>query len=87
MHPFFPKADILSGEVIGAVIEVHWIMGPGLLESIYERCLVRELELLGIPVRSQQKTPMARRCDDTAEEDARVFRDCDFEMLVNHGWH
>ena len=32
-----------------------------MLESIYERCLVRELELLGIPVRSQQKTPMARR--------------------------
>ena len=41
MHPFFPKADNLSGEVVGAVIEVHRIMGPGLLKSIYERCMVR----------------------------------------------
>ena len=43
MHPLFAKADRLSGEVIGAAIEVHRIMGPGLLESIYER-LRRELE-------------------------------------------
>jgi GxxExxY protein len=48
MHPLFAKADSLSGEVIGAAIEVHRIMGPGLLESIYERCLLRELELRGI---------------------------------------
>ena len=39
MHPLFAKADKLTGEVIGAAIEVHRIMGPGLLESIYERCL------------------------------------------------
>jgi GxxExxY protein len=49
MHPLFSKADRLSGEVIGAAIEVHRIMGPGLLESIYERCLMRELDLRGIP--------------------------------------
>ncbi len=36
MHPLFNKADRLSGEVINAAIEVHRIMGPGLLESIYE---------------------------------------------------
>jgi hypothetical protein len=34
MHPLFAKADRLSGEVIGAAIEVHRIMGPGLWESI-----------------------------------------------------
>ena len=55
MHLLFAKADRLSGEVIGAAIEVHRIMGPGLLESIYERCLVRELELRGIPVRNQEE--------------------------------
>jgi GxxExxY protein len=55
MHPLFAKADRLSGQVIGAAIEVHRIMGPGLLESIYERCLVRELELRGIPVLSQKE--------------------------------
>src|SRR5882724_11645501 len=45
MHPLFTKADVLSREVIGAAIEVHRIKGPGLIESIYERCLMRELEL------------------------------------------
>jgi GxxExxY protein len=55
MHPLFAKADGLSGEVIGAAIEVHRIMGPGLLESIYERCLLRELELRRIPALSQQE--------------------------------
>ena len=59
MHPLFAKADRLSGEVIGAAIEVHRIMGPGLLESIYERCLMRELELRGIPVRNQEKVVIA----------------------------
>jgi GxxExxY protein len=55
MHPNFAKADRLSGEVIGAAIEVHRIMGPGLLESIYERCLLRELELRGVPVLNQEE--------------------------------
>jgi GxxExxY protein len=55
MHPLFVKADRLSGEVIGAAIEVHRIMGPGLLESIYEQCLMRELSLRGIRVRNQQE--------------------------------
>jgi PD-(D/E)XK nuclease superfamily len=55
MHPNFAKADRLSGEIIGAAIEVHRIMGPGLLESIYERCLLRELELRGIPVLNQEE--------------------------------
>lgn len=38
MHPNFEKADRLSREVIGAAIEVHRVMGPGLLESFYENC-------------------------------------------------
>lgn len=45
MHPKFEQTTILSREVIGAGIEVHRILGPGLLESIYEKCLRRELEL------------------------------------------
>lgn len=55
MHPHFGKADRLSREVIGAAIEVHRILGPGLLESIYERCLLHELELRGIPAIRQQQ--------------------------------
>jgi GxxExxY protein len=38
----------LSREIIGAAIEVHQAMGPGLLESVYRQCLVRELTLRGI---------------------------------------
>ncbi|MBN8708147.1 MAG: GxxExxY protein [Verrucomicrobia bacterium] len=48
MHPLFLKADRLSHEVIGAAIEVHRETGSGLLESIYERCLVHELSIRGI---------------------------------------
>lgn len=48
MHKLYAKADALSKEVIGAAIEVHRVMGPGLMESVYENCLKRELELRGI---------------------------------------
>ena len=54
MHPLFEKADGLSREVIGAAIEVHRHMGAGLIESIYERCLLRELELRSIPCVAQK---------------------------------
>jgi GxxExxY protein len=49
MHRLYSAADALSSKVIGAAIEVHRVLGPGLLESIYEKCLLRELELRGIP--------------------------------------
>lgn len=45
MHPLYPKAAKLTETVIGAAIEVHRDKGPGLMESIYEWCLLRELEL------------------------------------------
>ncbi len=37
--------NVLTGTVIGAAIEVHKHLGPGLLESTYEACLCKELEL------------------------------------------
>lgn len=54
MHRLFHKADELSRAAIGAAIEVHRTLGPGLLESIYEKCLMRELELRGIPAVNQK---------------------------------
>jgi GxxExxY protein len=45
MHPLYNKADRLSEEIIGAAIEVHRDKGPGLIESIYEWCLTKELDL------------------------------------------
>jgi GxxExxY protein len=50
----YEKANLLSGKVIGAAIEVHRHKGPGLIESIYERCLLRELELRSIPATTQK---------------------------------
>lgn len=55
MHPKFEKADGLSREVIGAGIEVHRLMGPGLLESIYQRCLTHELQLRGMHAATQDE--------------------------------
>jgi GxxExxY protein len=54
MHPLYEKANVLSGKVIGAAIEVHRQKGSGLIESIYERCLLRELELRSIPATAQK---------------------------------
>jgi hypothetical protein len=45
LYPLFKKADELSHVAIGAAIEVHRLKGPGLIESIHERCLMRELDL------------------------------------------
>lgn len=45
MHPLFPKASKLTESIIGAAIDVHRDKGPGLIESIYEWCMMRELEL------------------------------------------
>ena len=54
MHPQYSKASSLTGEIIGAAIEVHRHMGPGLIESIYERCLMRELELRNLSATCQR---------------------------------
>ena len=44
----------MTHEIIGAAIEVHRDKGPGLLESIYEWCLTKELELRRFTVRNQK---------------------------------
>ncbi len=55
MHPLFKRADDLSHIAIGSAIEVHRLKGPGLLESIYERCFLRELFLRQIPAVNQRQ--------------------------------
>jgi GxxExxY protein len=55
MHPHYARVHALTKEVIGAAIEVHRLLGPGLIESIYEKCLLRELELRGIGAVSQER--------------------------------
>jgi GxxExxY protein len=48
-----------SEEVIGALIEVHRQLGPGLLESAYEACVCRELATRGLPFERQRDLPVA----------------------------
>lgn len=50
--------DELSGEIIGATIEVHRHLGPGLLESAYEAALMRELSLRGLNAQNQVELPV-----------------------------
>lgn len=53
------RANWLSNQIIGAAIEVHKVLGPGLLESSYQACHKRELELRGIPVQSEVPLPLS----------------------------
>lgn len=48
----------VSEQVIGAAIEVHRFLGPGLLESIYEQCLCYELSQRGLSFRRQVPPPL-----------------------------
>jgi hypothetical protein len=48
MHPLFEKASGLTEMIIAGAIEVHRDKGPGLIESIYEWCLLKELGLRGL---------------------------------------
>lgn len=75
MHPLFQRADDLSRIVIGAAIEVHRIKGPGLIESIYEKCLMHELALRHLAVVNQRIVRIEYK-GFTFEEPLR------FDMLV-----
>ncbi len=48
----------ISKKIIGTAIEVHRILGPGLLESVYEEALCHEMSLRGIQYKRQQSVPV-----------------------------
>ena len=75
MHPLYQKASELTEIIIGAAIEVHRNKGPGLIESIYEWCLMKELEMRGLECKSQ-KTVLIKYKGHTREEPLR------FDILV-----
>lgn len=52
------RLDQISRRIIGAAIEVHRHLGPGLLESAYQSCLVFELRQLGFRVEEQKPLPV-----------------------------
>lgn len=57
------SALALSYEIIGSAIEVHRLLGPGLLESVYEVALCKELWLRGISVERQVSLPVSYKGD------------------------
>ena len=71
MHPDYQRADKWSPKVIGAAIEVHRDKGPGLLESIYQRCLLHELALRGIPAEREVRVPITYK-DLVFDEEIRL---------------
>lgn len=75
MHPLFQKATGLTESIIAAAIEVHRDKGPGLIESIYEWCLLRELQLRSLTCTSQ-KSVLIEYKGATREEPLR------FDILV-----
>lgn len=52
------ETSSLTGKIIGAAIEIHRALGPGLLESAYEACLIYELRLRKLKVESQKSMPV-----------------------------
>ena len=54
----FTHVNVLTKEIIGAAIEVHRNLGPGLLESAYQQCLARELTLREVPYARERPLPL-----------------------------
>ncbi len=52
------EQDPLTGKVIGCAIEVHRVLGPGLLESTYTQCLARELAIHEIRFKLEHPSPV-----------------------------
>ncbi|MBX7067290.1 MAG: GxxExxY protein [Parachlamydiales bacterium] len=52
------KVDSLTSSIIGAAIDVHRILGPGLLESAYETCFLYELQMRNLSVEQQKPLPI-----------------------------
>jgi GxxExxY protein len=73
------KMDInqLSSQVIKAAINVHKELGPGLLESVYQACMIIELKSMDINVQSEVPLPIFYRGQSVHEEGFRL------DLLVN----
>jgi GxxExxY protein len=66
-------SNSLTGKIIGAAIEIHRALGPGLLESAYEACLIYELRLKKLRVEPQKSMPVYYK---------DVYLDCGYRVDV-----
>ena len=84
------RLDQITGSIIGAAIEVHKTLGPGLLESAYDACLAYELRKLGYKIEQQKPLPVIYKevkldCGyrlDLVVEDAVIVEIKAIEQLV-----
>ncbi len=53
-----PELNELARKVVDAAYRVHWILGPGLFESVYEACLLHELRKRGVRCENQKAIPV-----------------------------
>lgn len=60
--------DIISKEIVDSCITVHKEMGPGLLESVYEKCLIKEFEIRNIKADSQVAVPLVYKGFELSKE-------------------
>jgi GxxExxY protein len=67
------EQDPLTQAVIGAAIEVHREMGPGLLESVYQKCLVHELRIRKVDCDPQSRLPLFYKGEVLSDEDDLVM--------------
>lgn len=63
----------IAYKIVGCAIEVHKELGPGLLESVYQKCFVKELELKGFKINQQIKIPISYKGENL---------DCDLRLDV-----
>src|SRR5437588_2018554 len=61
----------ITSRIIAAAIEVHRTLGPGLLESVYQTCLLYELRLAGLKVESEKKIPVVYK---------GILMDCSYDL-------
>jgi len=76
-----PDINDLTYNIIGAAIEVHRQMGPGLLESVYQECLAVEMEARDIPFVREKRLPLLYR-GKPLDADYRVDFLCYGEIIL-----
>jgi len=57
-QPVAPRVNHITGQIVTAAMKVHTVLGPGLLESAYQACLLHELRKQGVDVASQVGLPV-----------------------------
>jgi GxxExxY protein len=94
MHPLYEKAHNLTDEVIAAAVEVHKHFGPGVLESIYVKCLEQALKCAGHTVEREKIVTISYmgasfdeklRCDLLVDDcliiEAKSIEPCDLQRF------